>query len=528
MSNKEDNKRNNLIEQQHQDYNVDDDDDSNNKNDDENEIIYMMDLFIDYYKKPRGLIKFLNQRIANKKNKCIKDDEEENYNNGLLFHELIVQDMRKNDKKAKHLEFISYESMCDKLTQKYIELIKKNKVDEKYKTIYYPRRKSFKGIKSKNRKRMIDVFEYDEEIEIFFQKGLLMSNYYHKIMIHPSRTNYTVLFKFTPSYTDCLSSSPPSSSSSSSSLRQSKPIYFNCWNYFFFVTQDMNLCFKELLDVSTSLINIQNDVEEVDDDDDDDGDDDEKNKNKIKIQENFVRINDMEKSHLSSSLYPDITVIRKTRFASTLTNNSSSSSATILFDNHVLQTEFIRIFRNFYTISIESKITVDIEEFDSCRSDFMMLNKSIGDKLFSLKQQHRQCFMIKNTTKCNEVEIDKQTSDIERDIYFLKTILISSVFYSCCIDSTIGNSRRAFDFLMFYKQMTEKISPQMYMYYLLEILFCAFNFYWTFNSCQVIEIDKIRIECAGLLKIYYSNLRNYSNPTPDRYSFMENLFSDVI
>ena len=106
MSNKEDNKRNNLIEQQHQDYNVDDDDDSNNKNDDENEIIYMMDLFIDYYKKPRGLIKFLNQRIANKKNKCIKDDEEENYNNGLLFHELIVQDMRKNDKKAKHLEFI--------------------------------------------------------------------------------------------------------------------------------------------------------------------------------------------------------------------------------------------------------------------------------------------------------------------------------------------------------------------------------------------------------------------------------------
>ena len=66
------------------------------------------------------------------------------------------------------------------------------------------------------------------------------------------------------------------------------------------------------------------------------------------------------------------------------------------------------------------------------------------------------------------------------------------------------------------------------MYYLLEILFCAFNFYWTFNSCQVIEIDKIRIECAGLLKIYYSNLRNYSNPMPDRYSFMENLFSDVI
>jgi hypothetical protein len=165
--------------------------------------------------------------------------------------------------------------------------------------------------------------------------------------------------------------------------------------------------------------------------------------------------------------------------------------------------------------------TIDISEIDTCYNDFMNLNKSLTDKIYSLKQQHRQYHMIVSVK-------GSEKDNIERDIYFLRNILISSVFYSCCIDNTIGHNKRAYDFLIFYKTLCEKISPQMYMFYLLEILLSAFYLFRSLTPQDLLYIDNIRVECCGLLKIYYSSLRDSSNPLPDRYSFMEVLFSDLI
>jgi hypothetical protein len=565
MSSKEDKEQNN---NNFEDYDDDDDDvddvdvDDNSKGkkdkriknkdkDIENEKIYMMDLFIDYYKKSTGLIKFLRQRINNKKNKSDKDDDNKNYKNGSLLHELLIEDMKKTGLQAKNAKYMTYESMCHKLAKRYIYLIKDNKIDEKYKTVYSPKRKIFDGIKIQDRKRMVDVLEYEEEIDVFFSKGVLMTTYYHQIFIHPNRSTYIVLFKFVPR---TLSSS----SSSNQSLRE-KPKYFKCWDYFFFIPQDINLiCSNSNSTTTTNNNNNNNNNNNSHSDSETNCNIDHDINNGQKIEQSFVRINDMEKSFLSLSLYPETPVIKKVTFvsssssssssSSTQPNSSSGSSATILFDNHVMHMRFIEIFKNFTEIATNNNRTVDIEEFDVCFSDFMELVKSLADKIYSLKQQHRQCHMNRQYLKGNgngngnrngnederakekekERENERQASDIERDIYFLRNILVSSIFYACCIDNTIGNNRRAFDFLNTYKNICQKVSPQMYMYYLLEILLSAFYSYRSFNKFESAYIDNIRVECMGLLKIYYSNLRDRSNPMPDRYSFMEVLFSDLI
>jgi len=62
----------------------------------------------------------------------------------------------------------------------------------------------------------------------------------------------------------------------------------------------------------------------------------------------------------------------------------------------------------------------------------------------------------------------------------------------------------------------------------LEILLSAFYLFRSLTPQDLLYIDNIRVECCGLLKIYYSSLRDSSNPLPDRYSFMEVLFSDLI